>query len=403
MLNKYISISEYTYDLPEDRIAKFPLDNRDQSKLLCFSGGEVTEDRFSSLPRHIPGNSILFFNNTKVIHARLRFKKQTGANIEIFCLQPLDPADYQLAFSEKGSCTWLCMVGNLKKWKNEILSMEVSIHGESIRLSAKKVSSDERGVSISFSWDNSISFAEIIHEAGIIPIPPYLNRDPEAIDQYRYQTVYSRHDGSVAAPTAGLHFTPEILEAIAGRGIQSSEITLHVGAGTFQPVKHQNVFDHRMHSEHVTVPRKVIHTLSQTDRKLIATGTTTLRTLESLYWLAVKSLIDNTPAGKLEQWEYEELPDKYSPHEVFAALNELLINDRKEHFQAETRIMITPGYNFRLVEGLITNFHQPGSTLLLLIAAFIGENWKKVYQYALSRDFRFLSYGDSSILWRTDH
>jgi S-adenosylmethionine:tRNA ribosyltransferase-isomerase len=399
-VNDYISISDYSYELPEEKIARYPLRKRDTSKLLVFRDGLITENRFNFLSSYLPEKSILFFNNTKVIHARLLFTRSTGASVEIFCISPADPQDYQAAFSSEKTVTWLCMVGNLKKWKQDSLSMTVRCRNRKVILVAEKISRLDDGVIVSFSWDDDISFGEIIDAAGRMPIPPYLNRPPEAIDEERYQTVYSKYDGSVAAPTAGLHFTPAVINEIRDKGISIHEITLHVGAGTFQPVKSENAMVHKMHRELFSVELSTINLLGKAEFAVIATGTTTLRTLESLYWLAVKSVRSGKVENSLEQWEYSQIQKEPPRTEVFRSFYDLLIRHNLGHYKAYTGIMIVPGYKFKVVDALITNYHQPKSTLLLLVAAFIGKGWKKVYDYALENDFRFLSYGDSSLLWR---
>ncbi|MBA7577946.1 S-adenosylmethionine:tRNA ribosyltransferase-isomerase [subsurface metagenome] len=332
--------------------------------------------------------------------ARLKFKKTTGATIEVFCLTPYDPVDYQLSFSQTKSCMWTCMVGNLKKWKEELLELEFQKGDGKHLLTAEKIEPQGGYMIVRFIWDGDLSFGEVLDSLGIIPLPPYLNRDSEAIDRNRYQTVYSQIKGSVAAPTAGLHFTQNILTNLKKKIIIPQKITLHVGAGTFQPVKTKNALDHKMHSEMFTVTTKILNSLLNPGKYHVATGTTTLRTLESLYWLGVKSIEQKKICYTLDQWEYMYLPDHYEPDEAINCLLRFLNKESIESYTAETGIMIVPGYTFKLVQGLITNYHQPKSTLLLLVAAFVGDKWKEVYQFALDNNFRFLSYGDSSILWR---
>jgi S-adenosylmethionine:tRNA ribosyltransferase-isomerase len=393
-----LDICDYDYALPDVRIAKYPLEHRDRSKLLIYQRGKVSEDRFKNLPDYLPLHSDLYLNNTRVIHARLKFRRKSGAAIEVFCLAPCEPADYQLAFSAERSCTWKCMVGNLGKWKNDTLELNIMLHDTAVILTAKKLKVEGGAVRVHFSWNGSFTFGQIVKHAGTIPIPPYLNREAENIDKERYQTVYSKPEGSVAAPTAGLHFTPDMFDKLHQKQIRTYEITLHVGAGTFQPVKNNNALDHSMHSEFFSIDRKIIEQLAISESPVIAAGTTTLRALESLYWLAVKSTINDRICTTLDQWEHDGLPSDHTAKQAFNHLHRLMLKQGIKQFNAKTSIMIVPGYKFRVINGLITNFHQPKSTLLLLVAAFIGDDWKKVYEYALSHEFRFLSYGDSSLL-----
>jgi S-adenosylmethionine:tRNA ribosyltransferase-isomerase len=395
-----LDIKEFNYLLPEERIAIYPLVKRDVSKLLVYKQSWITDDKFSNICYHLPEKSILFTNNTRVIHARLKFQKSTGANIEIFCLSPADPSDYQLSFSKTKTCTWHCIVGNLKKWKSEILELAVQIDGLKTILYAERMGSENDTELIRFSWADDIGFGIILENVGNIPIPPYLNRNSENIDNERYQTVYSKFDGSVAAPTAGLHFTPEVFDQLRKNNILQAEITLHVGAGTFQPVKSENAMDHKMHQELFSVDLNTIKLLAANSEPVIATGTTTLRTLESLFWLAVKSLSQNRLVNQLEQWDNHLYTSNLSKKEIFSELLILMQKEQKDKLVANTGIMIIPGYQFKVADALITNFHQPQSTLLLLVSAFIGSDWKKVYKHALKQDYRFLSYGDSSLLWK---
>ncbi len=395
-----IAINDYDYALPEERIAKYPLPKRDESKLLIYKNNGIDESIFRNLPEFIPPESQLYVNDTRVIHARLKFKKLTGAKIELFCLTPFEPVDYQISFSQTKTCTWICMVGNLKKWKNEILQLDFVSNSVKYSLKAEKVDLAGGHAIVRFKWDGDLSFGEVLDSLGKIPIPPYLNRESETIDDSRYQTIYSDIKGSVAAPTAGLHITQDVISKLKKKNIVPQTITLHVGAGTFQPVKTDNALKHAMHSEVFSVSMQTLTNLAESNTPVIATGTTTLRTLESLYWLGVKSIEAQKLCFKLEQWDHKTLPDNLSSKEVFKKLVEILKQENIKNFNAETAIMIVPSYNFKLVDGLITNFHQPSSTLLLLVAAFIGDNWKDVYDYAMKNNFRFLSYGDSSILWR---
>ena len=395
-----IHIADYTYNLPDERIAKYPLENRDASKLLIYRNDNISHTIFSDLPEILPENSLLIFNNSKVIRARLKFRKETGATIEIFCLEPVDPVDVQLAFETTKSVQWKCIVGNAKKWKQGILQKEIKVNGDTVIVQAEKNGQDGQSFIIKFSWGkNNISFADIIENMGTIPIPPYLNRKSEEIDNKRYQTVYSKHKGSVAAPTAGLHFTDDLLRKISASGATIQNITLHVGAGTFKPVQSETIADHEMHTEHFVVEASVVKEILKKKEKLVAVGTTSVRTIESLYWLGVRLLEETDIREGISQWDPYNLPDDHSPAEALNALLRYMSENNLTYFNSKTAIIIVPGYRFRLVKTLITNFHQPKSTLLLLIGAFIGDNWKKVYDYALKNDFRFLSYGDSSILF----
>jgi S-adenosylmethionine:tRNA ribosyltransferase-isomerase len=396
-----IDITYFDYLLPDHRIAKYPLYQRDSSKLLVSrpeSG--ISQTVFSKISDELEPGSLVVYNNTRVIHARLNFTKDTGAHIEIFLLAPHLPADYQQILCETETCSWTCMVGNLKKWKEGSLKMTLNVTGVIINLVVTKSGMDEKNdLIVQFTWDKHLSFAEILNNCGKIPIPPYLNRESEEIDRTRYQTVYSQAEGSVAAPTAGLHFTTKVFDDFKKKNIETDSVTLHVGAGTFQPVKAENALEHRMHAEQIVVSKKLLENLLHHDGKIIATGTTTLRTLESLYWLGVKAIQGNKPEH-LQQWEWQTIPDSYSLTESFEALNGYLQQNKLKELSALTEIMIIPGYRFKVSNALITNFHQPKSTLLLLISAFIGEKWKEIYDFALANDFRFLSYGDSSLLFR---
>lgn len=409
-MKRYIDISEYSYDLPEERIAKFPLPNRDDSKLLVYRNGEISENRFRNLGDELPERAMLVFNNTKVVRARLVFFKETGARIEIFCLEPHDPSDYERAFAVKGRCEWRCMVGNLKKWKEGTsLSTEFETgntgRGSDMiphRLSATLIGTRGSEHIVRFEWDVDMTFGQLLETLGRIPIPPYLCRESEQGDTERYQTVYSKFEGSVAAPTAGLHFTPELISQLAEAGHGTGEVTLHVGAGTFLPVKSDNAAEHEMHTEHFEFSDETISNLLDNYGRIIAVGTTTVRTLESLAALGARVLSggEPMPAEPVGQWEiYDTDADADAGgEEPLHALLGYMKNNRLGKIKAATRIMITPGYKFRVVNGMVTNFHQPKSTLLLLVSAMIGNDWSKVYDYALANDFRFLSYGDSSLL-----
>jgi S-adenosylmethionine:tRNA-ribosyltransferase-isomerase (queuine synthetase) len=414
---KAIRIEDYYYPLEDERIAKFPVDPRDSSKLLLYNQGIISESIFRNLPNHLENNDLLVYNNTKVIHARLFFHKETGARIEVFCLEPLTPADYAQNFQSKGSCEWLCLVGNLKKWKKEILKRELIVDGKHVQFSAERIDTENKAHRIRFSWDNTdLAFGDLLEAAGQLPIPPYLNRETEDTDEVSYQTVFSRIEGSVAAPTAGLHFTPEVLEEIDKKNIIRREVTLHVGAGTFKPVLSEEIKDHTMHSEFISVERSFIAELIEHPGHITAVGTTSVRTLESLYWFGYK-LIQN-PEVHLEEWildqwyAYKQMDAiKKRPtekmkeikvvetKEALQALIRYLDKTGSDTFTASTRLLIAPGFEFHVVNALLTNFHQPNSTLLLLVSAFLGgEEWKKIYDFALSHQFRFLSYGDSSLL-----
>ena len=390
------------YDLPDDRIAKYPLAERDASKFLVYRGGRIEESLFRRVGDYLPADAMLVFNNTKVIRARLSMHKSTGANIEVFCLEPVVPSDVQQAFTMTHETTWKYIAGNSKKWKGGDITCSLNQDG-GILLHAYRIESQDNTSIIRFVWDDpTLTFADVIERAGVTPIPPYLNRETEEIDNQRYQTVYSEYKGSVAAPTAGLHFTDEVLKQLRDAGHQLVNLTLHVGAGTFKPIKVSDYHDHVMHSEHFFVTRNAIKSICDHERDIVAVGTTSVRTLESLYWLGVKYLTDrNADLEQLGQWDAYNLPKTYSRQESFSALLQYMDEHNKDHFQSATQIMIVPGYSLRVIDGLITNFHQPGSTLLLLISAVVGDRWRDIYDYALSHDFRFLSYGDSSLLMKS--
>lgn len=389
---KPIYIADYNYPLPDERIAKYPLAERDHSKLLVYRDGKVTEDRFYNVGDYIAPHSLLIYNNTRVIQARLEFHKPTGARIEVFCLEPLAPHDYQLSLGSTTGCTWKCMVGNVKKWHDEPIELKAG----NVILRAYKEQTLGNTFAIRFAWDEpNVSFAEILDAAGELPIPPYLNRKTEASDLKTYQTVYSRIKGSVAAPTAGLHFTDAVLDDLRSRGIETDEVTLHVGAGTFLPVKTADANEHTMHTEIIAVPRETIAHIQAQLGHIVAVGTTSMRTLESLYFIGCHP--DRATVGQFEPYENNYT---LSVYDALQAILDYLDATKQTTLHAETQIMIKPGYQFRVVDQLITNFHQPQSTLLLLVSAFVGGDWHTIYDYALSHDFRFLSYGDSSILNR---
>lgn len=400
----HLQISQFHYHLPEERIARYPLPQRDTSQLLLYDEEGIRSERFSNLPELLPEGSLLLFNNTKVIHARLLFRKETGAHIEIFCLSPSLPADYAVSFQQRSSCSWSCMIGNAKRWKEEPLTMEIAVKEGVVRLKAEKITVETKEVVVRFSWDNEgYTFSELLEIAGELPIPPYLNRPTEAKDDETYQTVYSRIEGSVAAPTAGLHFTPAVMERLRQKGLHSGEVTLHVGAGTFKPVKGEQIAAHTMHTEFISLQRETIEALIHNRGKLIVVGTTSLRTVESLYYIGRK-LHRNPGAAPheltVQQWEPYDGTEEINPREALQNILRYLEQRGEERLMAATQIIIVPGYTFHYPDAILTNFHQPQSTLLLLISAFVGEVWRTIYDYALSNNFRFLSYGDSSLLWK---
>ena len=396
-----IAIAEYDYPLPDERIAKYPLAERDTSKLLIYNKGVVCEERFSNLPQFVPQNSLMVFNNTKVIQARLRFRKETGALIEVFCLEPEQPCDYQQIFLETKECVWQCLVGNSNRWKGGVLSQCVTVAGKEVTLSVERVGGPAAVNHVRFTWDGGCSFAELLEAAGELPIPPYLNRATEESDTRTYQTVYSKVKGSVAAPTAGLHFTPALLEALTAAGVEREEVTLHVGAGTFKPVKSELIADHEMHEEYIEVRKALLEKLIAAGGSAVAVGTTSVRTLESLYFLG--ELVAENPAITQDelhvgQWTPYNREHSLSTVEALEALVAWLERNGLDRVHSHTQIMIAPGYTFRIVKAIVTNFHQPKSTLLLLVSAFVKGEWRKIYDYALANGFRFLSYGDSSLL-----
>lgn len=416
---KHIHISDFNYELSDERIAKFPLQQRDHSKLLIYQHGEVSDDVFLNLPNHLPKGALMVFNNTRVIQARLHFRKETGALIEVFLMEPALPVDYEQMFQTTGKCSWLCMVGNLKKWKEGPLMRDFEIKGKALTLSAtmdrNKTMEKSGGTNywVDFEWDNpEVNFAEILEAVGELPIPPYLNRATQESDKTTYQTVYSKIKGSVAAPTAGLHFTDAVLHDLDQKGVVRDEVTLHVGAGTFKPVKSVEIEDHHMHTEYIVVHRHTFERLLQHDCSVIAVGTTSVRTLESLYYMGVKLAMNPQCTEEdlhVNQWEPYDLPhneeglvlvdgEPVSVEQSVRNLLDYLNRDGLEALHSSTQIIIAPGYVYKIVKMLVTNFHQPQSTLLLLVSAFLKGDWRKVYDYALSHDFRFLSYGDSSLL-----
>ena len=407
---RHIHISDYNYPLPDERIAKFPLAQRDHSKLLVFENGDISEDIFYNITSHLPKGALMVFNNTKVIQARMHFRKETGALIEVFLLEPAEPADYELMFQTNGKCAWHCLVGNLKKWKEGQLSRSFDVNGKTVTLSVERLHEERTSHWVEFRWDNpDVSFAEILDAAGELPIPPYLNRDTQESDKTTYQTVYSKIKGSVAAPTAGLHFTDKVLADIDAHGIDREELTLHVGAGTFKPVKSEEIEGHEMHTEYICVNKKTIDKLIAHGGKAIAVGTTSVRTLESLYYMGVK-LHDNPNlteeqlhVGQWEPYDYAErlATEGTAPLDTIDALREIsdyLDRNSRKALHSSTQIIIAPGFEYHIVDILVTNFHQPQSTLLLLVSAFVKGEWRRIYDYALAHDFRFLSYGDSCLI-----
>ncbi len=402
---KDIRIDDYDYPLPESRIARYPLPERDASKLLVYRHGEISQTQFSQLPSLLPEGALMVMNNTRVVQARLRFRKPTGGEIEVFVLEPLEPAEYQESFAAMGHVAWTCMVGGLKKWKEGDIELCLGEGPDAPRLLATKGEANGQGLRIDFRWDAPLTWAEVLAEVGELPIPPYLNRKTEESDKRTYQTVYSRVEGSVAAPTAGLHFTPRVLSEIDARGIEREEVTLHVGAGTFKPVKTDTIGAHEMHTEHVCIERRVIEKIRQRG-SVVAVGTTSVRTVESLYYMGLNAQrlmqqgLDTGDADEISvgQWAPYDLNSTSDVSRALDALLSYMQAHNIEVLRSQTQIIIAPGYEYKIVRAIVTNFHQPRSTLLLLVSAFVGADWRKIYDYALANDFRFLSYGDSSIL-----
>ena len=403
METKHIHISDYNYTLPDERIAKFPLARRDQSKLLIYDKGRVSESVFCHLPDFIPAGALMVFNNTRVIQARLHFCKETGAQIEIFLLEPAQPADYEQMFQTRGHCSWYCLIGNLKKWKEGELKRTLTAGQTPLTVRATRRGLHGTSHLVEFDWSSDdgsspLSFAEVIDTIGELPIPPYLNRKSEESDKTTYQTIYSKIKGSVAAPTAGLHFTPEVLAAIDAKGTDREELTLHVGAGTFRPVKSEEIGGHDMHTEYFAVQRQTLENLLSHDCHAIAVGTTSVRTLESLYYIGLH-LHDNTADPlHVTQWEPYATDHTLTVAQAIGGILRWMDSTRQDVLHGSTQIIIAPGYDYKIVNMLVTNFHQPQSTLLLLVSAFVHGDWHRIYDYALSHDFRFLSYGDSSLL-----
>lgn len=400
---RILSIKDFTYSLPEERIAKYPLAERDASKLLIYKEGNISDDIYRNIADHIPSNSLLVFNDTKVVEARLLFQKPTGGVIEIFCLEPHQQyADITTAMQQHESVLWHCLIGGASKWKHgQILEKKIIHNSKELILHVRYIEKLTDSFVVELSWnDPSLSFAEVLHLFGAIPLPPYIKRNVETSDSERYQTVYAHYEGSVAAPTAGLHFTEKVFERLKEKNIDKDFVTLHVGAGTFKPVKSETMENHEMHAEHFTVSKSLIQNLlDHLDKNIIAVGTTSLRTLESLYWIG-SSMLNGEWANEISQWEVYENKINISAKKAFTSLLKRMNEKGINSLTAKTQIIIAPGYQFKIVTGLITNFHQPQSTLLLLVAAFIGDKWRTVYDYALANNFRFLSYGDGSFLWR---
>lgn len=396
-----IHIQDYNYNLPDNRIAKYPLTKRDNSKLLVYKNEKITDTVFSNINNFLPENCLMVFNNTKVIQARLHFQKTTGAQIEIFCLEPCIPNDYQLNFQQTEKCSWVCLIGNLKKWKEGSLTRQINVNEQIVNFTATRTKSHGDAHVIDFEWDNQgVTFSELLDAVGELPIPPYLNRATEEQDKQTYQTVYSKIDGSVAAPTAGLHFTSEVMKSLKDQGMKLAEVTLHVGAGTFRPVKSDEIGDHVMHSEFISVQKSFIEELIRFEGKVIAVGTTSVRTLESLYYIGVSLESQKQSHLHVSQWmPYNDSNNKLSKKDALKNILAYLEKNSLSTLIADTQIIIAPDYEFKIVDGIVTNFHQPQSTLLLLVSAFLGNNnWKNIYEHALSSDYRFLSYGDSSLL-----
>ena len=400
-MERFIDINDFDYPLPDERIAKFPLERRSDSKLMVYRNGDIRESRFACLAEELPAGSLLVFNNTKVIRARVIMHKPSGARIEVFCLEPHQPADYERAFAVKRECEWSCIVGNLKKWKEGFVEINFDYEGEECQLRAEIKERGDREHIVRFEWDVDLTFGQLLEHLGRIPIPPYLNRESEEIDLTRYQTVYSKFEGSVAAPTAGLHFTDEIISQMRGEGFDFDEVTLHVGAGTFLPVKSDDATKHPMHTEHFEVRLSTLENILAHCGDVTAVGTTSVRTLESLPVLGWRVRCGDEPRVEdvIGQWESYDIPADYSGREVLEDLIGYMRREGLDRLKAATQIMITPlGFKFRIVSRIITNFHQPKSTLLLLVSAYVGEDWRRMYRFALDNGFRFLSYGDSSLL-----
>lgn len=400
-MERYIDINDFNYTLPDERIAKFPLAERTSSKLLVYDNGEITQSYFHAVADHLPEGALLVFNNTRVVRARMVMHKASGARIEVFCLEPHNPKDYERAFATRHQSEWSCIVGNLKKWKEGEVGIDFELGGERHTLRAEIIERGTREHIVRFKWSAECTFGELLETLGRIPIPPYLNRESEEVDNTRYQTVYARYEGSVAAPTAGLHFSDELMSRMRDTGFEFDGVTLHVGAGTFLPVKDDDATKHPMHTEHFSVTRSTIEHLRAKYDNIVAVGTTSVRTLESLTALAWRIHISGSADTErtIGQWELYDIPETFSGYDALTTLLDYMQQHNLAELKSATQIMITPlGYRFRIVKYIITNFHQPKSTLLLLVSAYVGDNWRRIYDYALENDFRFLSYGDSSLL-----
>ncbi|MFA8450825.1 MAG: S-adenosylmethionine:tRNA ribosyltransferase-isomerase [Bacteroidales bacterium] len=402
-----IEISNYNYDLPDERIAKYPLKERDSSKLLVYKEGKIRPSNFKHIVDFLPENSLLVYNETKVVQARIEFFKKTGARIEIFCLEPVEPtSEIQLAFDQRETCVWKCFVGNGKKWKEQFLTKTIQIFKQEVEIKISKLEKSGNAQLVKFEWDGIYTFAEILEAIGQIPLPPYLNREAEPEDLVRYQTVFAKNKGSVAAPTAGLHFTQNILNKLPLKNISSESLTLHVGAGTFKPVDCKQIQDHEMHTEQIVVELSSLKSIREKlGENIIPVGTTSMRTLESLYWHGVKLVLNPDMSNSVDVKQWDPYGDyakaNISPLQALDAIIDRCEKENHKYICGGTQLMIAPGYNYKIASGIITNFHQPKSTLLLLVSALIGENWKKIYKYALDNDFRFLSYGDSCLIFKT--
>lgn len=403
MTPQNICIDDFDYPLPEENIAKFPLKQRDKAKLLYFDGKQIQDEVFSNLPNLVDKDSLIIFNDTKVVYARLFFYKETGSKIEIFCLEPISPNDIQLAFAQKRKVSFRCLIGNNKKWKQGPLSITKTFDNQEITLCAERKEQDRDCWIVDFSWDSDKSFAEILELFGVVPLPPYLNREAKEDDKEDYQTVYANYEGSVAAPTAGLHFTDDTFKALEEKGVKTSFVTLHVGAGTFKPVTTQTIGEHIMHTEKITISKEVVENLlAYLDKGIICVGTTSVRTIESLYWYGRRVFLDNNKFSEIDvkQWEPYQGGAKVDAKRALKAILTMMNSEGIDHVFGQTQLMIAPGYQYNIVKGMVTNFHQPKSTLLLLVNALIGEDWKKVYEHALKKDYRFLSYGDACLFLR---
>ncbi|MCH3924183.1 MAG: S-adenosylmethionine:tRNA ribosyltransferase-isomerase [Bacteroidales bacterium] len=398
-----IAIEDFNYNLPDEYIAKFPLKKRDEAKLLVYNGKDISKTVFKNLPNLLDDDTLLVFNDTKVVYARLFFQKESGSKIEVFCLEPISCTDIQLAFNQTEEVVWKCLIGNNKKWKQGVLSRTITFDNESVTLNVERIRSEEDTWIVRFFWDKGKSFAEIMQNFGVIPLPPYLNREAKEEDKQDYQTVYAMFDGSVAAPTAGLHFTENTFNDLKSKGIQTSFVTLHVGAGTFKPVTCATIGEHIMHTEKITIKKDVIQSLlNYIDKKIICVGTTSVRTIESIYWYGVKIIESGGKFSEIDvkQWQPYEKRQAISAKESLTVILNMMNDEKINHIYGQTQLIIAPSYEYKIIKGMVTNFHQPKSTLLLLVCAMIGEKWKEVYEYAKNNNFRFLSYGDACLFYK---